>query len=88
MNTLLRGVCLVIYALAVAACVVPFPGETGTAIQYAALILLGAHALEVLVAFKSVKLYKGALLISVFLTVLFGFLHWLPLAREEARWFR
>ena len=88
MNTLLRGVCLVVYALAVAACFVQFPSETGTTIRYAALILLGAHVLEVLVAFKSVKLYKGALLVSVFLTVLFGFLHWIPLAKEDARAFK
>lgn len=86
MNTLLRGICLVIYALAVAGFLTEYPGET--TIRYAALILLGAHALEVLIAFKSVRLYKGTLLASVVLTMLFGFLHWLPLAREEARWFR
>jgi hypothetical protein len=88
MNILLKGTCVLIYALAVAGLFIQFPGNTGTTIQYAALILLGAHALEVLVAFKSVKLYKGPLLVSVIFTVLFGFLHWLPLAREEARAFR
>jgi len=88
MNLLLKGTCVLIYALAIAAFFVEFPGNTGTTIQYAALILLGAHVLEVLAAFKSVRLYKGPLLVSVCLTVLFGFLHWLPLAREEARAFR
>lgn len=86
MNTLLRGVCLVIYALAVAGFFTEHPGET--AIRYAALILLGGHALEVLIAFKSVRLYRGTLLVSVVLTVLFGFLHWMPLAREDARAFK
>ena len=50
--------------------------------QYVALILLSAHAVEVLIAFKSVKRYKGALVVSVALTLLFGLLHWIPLARE------
>jgi hypothetical protein len=87
MNTLLKGVCLVIYTLAVAGLFVEFPGSTATTIGYAALILLGAHVLEVLVAFESVKLYKGPIIVSIFLTVLFGFLHWIPLAKEDARAF-
>jgi uncharacterized protein YhhL (DUF1145 family) len=88
MNILLKGTCVLIYALAAAGLFVPFPGNTGTTIQYAALILLGAHALEVLVAFASVKLYKGPLAVSVFLTLLFGFLHWRPLAKEDSRAFK
>lgn len=88
MNTLLKGCCLVIYAMALVAAFVQLPGETPTSIQYAALILLVAHVLEVFVAFKSVRLYKGLLVVSIMLTVLFGFLHWIPLAKEEANAFK
>ncbi|BAL27464.1 hypothetical protein [Azoarcus sp. KH32C] len=87
MNTLLKGFCLVVYALAVVGIFIPLPGNTAT-IQYAALILLGGHVLEIFIAFKSVRLYKGPLAVSVLLTVLFGFLHWIPLAKEEANAFK
>jgi len=50
----------------------------------AAVLLLGIHALEVLFAFKHVRLYKGPLAISVVLTLLFGLLHWKPLAQASA----
>lgn len=43
-------------------------------------ILLVAHALEVLVFRSKVALYKGPMAVSVLLTLLFGFLHWKPLA--------
>ncbi|NMG76426.1 hypothetical protein GPA25_16830 [Aromatoleum diolicum] len=88
MNTLLKGACLVIYAVAAVGLIVELPFQTGTTVAYAALLLLGAHVLEVLFAFKSIKLYKGSIIVSVFLTVLFGFLHWIPLAKEDARGFK
>jgi hypothetical protein len=50
----------------------------------AALLLLGIHALAVLFAFKHVRLYKGPLAVSVVLTLLFGLLHWKPLAQASA----
>jgi hypothetical protein len=50
----------------------------------AAVLLLGIHALEVLFAFQHVRLYKGPLAISVVLTLLFGLLHWKPLAQASA----
>gem|GEM_PF-561019 len=51
----------------------------------AALVLLLIHALEVLFAFKHVRLYKGPLAVSVLLTLLFGLLHWKPLAQASAK---
>ena len=50
-----------------------------------AAVLLVAHVGEVLVFFSKVKLYKGPLVVSVLLTLLFGFLHWKPLADAAAR---
>jgi len=43
-------------------------------------VLLAVHALEVVFCFRKVSLHKGPLLDSVLLTLLFGFLHWKPLA--------
>ncbi|MBI2734529.1 MAG: hypothetical protein HYX44_14880 [Aquabacterium sp.] len=45
--------------------------------------LLVAHALEVVVFHRKVALYQGPMMVSVFLTVLFGFLHWLPLSKAQ-----
>ena len=46
----------------------------------AALILLAIHVAELLFVFKHVRLYTGPLAVSVLLTLLFGLLHWKPLA--------
>jgi Na+/melibiose symporter-like transporter len=40
--------------------------------------VLVVHGIEVMVFFKHVKNYPGSLAISVLLTIIFGFLHWLP----------
>lgn len=85
MNTLLKGSCLAIYLLALAAIFIDLPASIASPVQYGAVILLGAHVLEVLVALKSIRLYQGALGVSIMLTVLFGFLHWMPLARASGR---
>lgn len=84
-NNLLRGVCLAVYGLALVGLAVELPFGLLPAAQYAALGLLAAHLLEVAVAYRSVRRYRGPLAVSVALTLLFGFLHWLPLAREGAR---
>lgn len=84
-NNLLRGVCLAIYLLALLGTTIDIPFGLVPAVQYAAIGLLAAHLLEVLVAYRSVRLYQGPLAVSVALTLLFGLLHWLPLAKEHAR---
>jgi nicotinamide riboside transporter PnuC len=53
--------------------------------QNLALALLVIHALELVVMFKHVRLYRGSLLMSMVLTMLFGVLHWRPLARDAAK---
>jgi len=85
MTTLLKGSCLAVYLLALVGLFIDLPSTIATPVRYGALILLGAHMVEILVAFKSIKLYRGPLFVSIALTVLFGFLHWMPLARENAR---
>lgn len=82
MYTFLKGSCLAIYLLAiVGSFAAPASGVTA-ALQIVAIILLAGHLLEVLVAFKSIKRYRGPLVDSIGLTLLFGFLHWKPLTRN------
>ena len=85
MNTLLKAACLAVYVLALAglAGLLP-PGLSGT-MQNIALVLLVIHALEVIFMFKHVRLYRGSLAVSILLTLLFGLLHWKPLADEQKR---
>jgi fatty acid desaturase len=56
------------------------PGLAGK-LQNIALIIVAIHVIEALVMFK----HRGPLAASVLLTLLFGLLHWKPLADEQAR---
>ena len=85
MNNFSKLVCLFIYAAAIASFMVDFPAMVATVAQYGALALLVVHAIEVVVCFKYVKLYQGPIAVSIGLTLLFGLLHWKPLANAAAR---
>ena len=69
------------YALALASLFVVLPMEAGPVVQRLALALLAVHALECLVAFKYIKSYAGSMYLSFVLAMLYGLLHWMPLAK-------
>lgn len=81
MNTLLKAGCLAIYLLALVGAFVALPWGAESVLQDIAAILVGLHVLELVVAFGSVRRHPGPLIDSVALTLLFGLLHWLPLAK-------
>ena len=81
MNTALKGGALVIYLLAVVGVAGFLPVGLASALQLVAVVLLTLHVLELLVAFKYLRRYPGSLIDSVALTLLFGFLHWMPLKK-------
>ena len=83
MNTFFKAGCIVLYALALASLVWTFPNGAGPVIQTLALAFLAVHVLEMLVAFKYIKTYAGPLWVSVVLALLFGLLHWMPLAKAQ-----
>jgi uncharacterized protein YhhL (DUF1145 family) len=83
MNTFLKANCLGAYALALLSLAVPLPWGLGPVMQNIALALLAIHVLEAIVAFKYIETYKGPLWHSLQLALLFGLLHWLPLARAN-----
>lgn len=80
MYFVLKAVCLGIYALAMAGLAGLLPTGLAGSMQTIALVMLAVHAAELAVMFKHVKRYPGPLAISVLLTMLFGLLHWKPLA--------
>lgn len=81
MNTVIKAGLLALYALAVAAFFVDIPG--GVWLQRAALVVVAAHVVELVFMFKHVKSYRGPLATSIVLTLLFGLLHWMPLAKAN-----
>jgi uncharacterized protein YhhL (DUF1145 family) len=83
MNSLLKATCLAVYLTAVIASLGVLPATVASAVQQVAVILLALHVLELLVTFKSVRRHPGPLIDSIGLTLLFGLLHWLPLAKAK-----
>ena len=83
MNTLLKGGCAAVYLLALVSLAWTFPMGAGPILQKLALILLLVHAVEAIFVFKYIKTYAGPLWVSVVLALLFGLLHWMPLAKAQ-----
>jgi uncharacterized protein YhhL (DUF1145 family) len=83
--SILKAACLAIYGLAIAGLAGLLPHRLAHAMQIVAAVFLGIHALELAFVFKKVRLYRGSPASSVFLTILFGLLHWMPLANAKAR---
>ncbi len=85
MNSFFKALCLGTYALALAVPFVSLPLDAGPFLQKLALILLAAHILELPIAYRFLALYKGPLIDSVAMSLLFGLLHWQPLAKASKR---
>jgi hypothetical protein len=49
------------------------------------MVFLAVHALEAVFVFERLRLYRGPLVLSVLLTLLFGMLHWMPLVTARSR---
>jgi uncharacterized protein YhhL (DUF1145 family) len=82
---LLKALILVIYALALAALFGGWTSPWSAGVQTAAGWLLLVHAVELVFVLKHVRRYPGPLALSVLLTLLYGLLHWKPLADKTAR---
>ena len=83
-NYLFRALCLLAYAMAIAKLAGLLPAGSFDRAPLVAGVLLALHAAELVFMFKHVRSYRGALAVSVLLTLLFGLLHWKPLAEQEA----
>ena len=78
-------ICLLFYAAALLSLFVEMPATVEQILQYGTLALFAAHAVEIAVALRYIKLYEGPLLISMLLTLLFGFMHWMPYKKRAAQ---
>ncbi|MGU3781339.1 DUF1145 domain-containing protein [Burkholderia metallica] len=78
---------LAVYGVAVCSYVTALPPGPDAIhwLRIVAAVLLGVHVLEVWVCFRKVVLHKGPLFDSVLLTLLFGVLHWKPMADAARR---
>ncbi|MES2401247.1 MAG: hypothetical protein V4573_14755 [Pseudomonadota bacterium] len=76
---------LVLYATAVAGFAGLLPPGLAVRLQNIAFIVLAIHVIELVVMFRHVKRYRGPLAVSMLLTLLFGMLHWKPMADEHAK---
>lgn len=83
MNLLFKTLLLALYALVLFSLAVAMPWDHMAQLQRLALLLLVVHGLETVVMFRHVKAYEGALWKSILLALLFGLLHWLPIARKN-----
>ncbi|MFM0617174.1 hypothetical protein PQR37_24175 [Paraburkholderia nemoris] len=86
MLPLLKAACLAIYGFALAS-LVTSGASSGLAhgAEIVAMAFVVIHAFEVVFAFERLRLYRGPLPISVLLALLFGVLHWMPLAKTRSR---
>ena len=82
MNLVMKIACLAAYALGIAALFGFIHGPLASVAAMVTIALLGVHALELLYAFKFLHRYRGSMGMSVLLAMLFGVLHWAPLARQ------
>jgi len=82
MSLVMKVACIVAYALGIAGVAGLIHGPLASAGEILSIVLLGVHALELLFAFKFLHRHKGSMGASVLLALLFGVLHWAPLARR------
>lgn len=78
----LKYLLCVLYLLAVPAAIKSGDSDFARYYLYALGAVVAVHIVEVFVFYARLTRYKGSVLVSVLLTIAFGFLHWLPLSKE------
>lgn len=84
LNTLLRALCLLTYAAALAHIAGWLPTGLLPRAPWAAAALLAVHTVELPLAFKHLRRDVRPLALGLLLTLLYGLMHWWPLARAQA----
>ena len=84
MYDVVKAIALLIYIAAAAGAAGWLPPGIAGPLGVASIVLLVAHLAEVPIAFRYIRLHRGPLVDSIALTLLFGFIHWLPLKRAAA----
>lgn len=76
---------LLIYAAALASLFLDWPALLEQVLQIGSLVFLAVHAIEVVVSWRWVRSYEGPLALSILLTLLFGFVHWMPYKKRAGQ---
>jgi len=76
---------LLIYAAALASLFLDWPALLEQVLQIGSLVFLAVHTIEVVVSWRWVRSYEGPLALSVLLTLLFGFVHWMPYKKRAGQ---
>ena len=84
MNQVLKAACVLVYLLALLQWAGMFPPGHLERLPLVALGLMLIHAIELPLFYRYVRLYPGPRAISIVLTLLFGLMHWKPLADAQA----
>ena len=84
MNQVLKATCVLVYLLALLQWAGLLPPGHLERLPMVALALLVIHAVELPLFYRHVRQYPGPLAISIVLTLLFGLMHWKPLADAHA----
>ena len=79
----LKLACIAVYALALGSFFGWPRGDFSLAVRAFAALMLVVHAIELPFALRHLKRDSRSLLAGIGLTLLFGVLHWLPLARRD-----
>ncbi|MFM7783648.1 MAG: hypothetical protein ACKPE6_03220 [Gammaproteobacteria bacterium] len=83
MNAFLaKSATLGFYVAALLSLAIDMPPAVASVLQWGSMVLLVAHALEVVFCLRWIRLYEGPLAVSILLTLLFGFVHWMPYKRR------
>ncbi len=84
MSLVMKIACVAVYALGLAGLLGLVHGPAASLGAIVSIALLGVHAVELLFVFKVLGRYRGGMAASIALAMLFGVLHWAPLARRKA----
>ncbi len=89
LNTVFRCLCLLVFGLGLGDALGWAPGRWSAALPLSlaqiAALLLAIHALELIVFQRYLRRYPGPLAVSVLLMLLYGMMHWQPLAEAAKR---
>ena len=84
MFLLMKIACLAVYALGLAGLAGLVHGPAATVGELVSIAFLAVHALELLYAYRFLHRHRGPMAASIALAMLFGVIHWAPLARQKA----
>jgi uncharacterized membrane protein len=73
-------ICICLYFATALSFMVVMPHNVALTLQGITLLFLITHILEIIFFMRHLRLYPGPLLVSMVLTLLFGLLHWKPMA--------